>query len=157
MISGNRAILSHALGALGVAVGNPLSLGEDGLATLTFAGAQTMTVEAPAGSDHIYFHGPISRMPAMGADRLAREALARNLFKVATPGAWISLDERSDTLLLCCGVPAIAIAEGGLAALLVALFAEQDALRRAFEHSAFAVRDDVSSAEPPRDGVLMRL
>jgi hypothetical protein len=140
MTATNQIILGHALQALGAAVGNPLRLGEDGVATLAFAGTQELTVEAPAGSDRIFIHGRIGRLPAQGSDAAAREALARNLFKLPIAGAWIALDEGAGTLLLCCSVPAEAIAQGGLASLLLSMFTEQAQLTSAFAQSDFGMR-----------------
>src|SRR5262245_22377531 len=111
---------------LGAAAGTDLMPDANGVVSLTFDDDVTVSIEAPADSEFIYFHSPVKRL---GGDRAAElEAAMRvNLFDLSVSGAWLALDSTNDELVLCYSL----LGDG----------ADADRLANVLEALAAAVRD----------------
>jgi len=96
--------ISSWLAAAGAEGGHHLALGEDGHCTISFGEGLQCLVEVPAepASDIVFLYCPLAPLPADPGEQnaLLRQLLEWNMFGIATAGAHLSLDPRSETIVL---------------------------------------------------------
>jgi hypothetical protein len=96
--------ISSWLADAGAEGGHHLALGEDGHCTISFGEGLQCLVEVPGEpeSDIVFLYCPLVALPAdLGEQNaLLRQLLEWNMFGIATAGAHLSLDPRSETVVL---------------------------------------------------------
>lgn len=96
--------ISSWLAAAGAEGGHHLALGEDGHCTIFFGEGLQCLVEVPGEpeSDIVFLYCPLVALPADPVEQnaLLRQLLEWNMFGIATAGAHLSLDPRSETVVL---------------------------------------------------------
>ena len=100
----NQKTVSHWLALIGAEGRHELALGEDGHCTIFFAEGLECLVEMPADpeSHAVFVYCPIAPLPGDLEEQnaLLRQILEWNMFGIATAGAHLSLDPRSETIVL---------------------------------------------------------
>lgn len=100
----NQETVSQWLKAVGSEVGQELGLAEDGHCTIFFGEDSHCIVEVPGKSDAsvLFIYIPMLRLPDDQASQnaLLRAALELNLFGIGTGGGHVSLDSRSESIVL---------------------------------------------------------
>ena len=96
--------ISSWLAAAGAEGGHHLALGEDGHCTISFGEGLQCLVEVPGEpeSDIVFLYCPLVALPADPVEQnaLLKQLLEWNMFGIATAGAHLSLDPRSETVVL---------------------------------------------------------
>jgi hypothetical protein len=97
-----QTLISSWLGTVGSAVGVPLALDENGHCNIVFGNQLECMVEVPEDSTAVFIYAPLKRPPDETAARIAclEQALELNLFSLATGGATVSYDRRTDQIVL---------------------------------------------------------
>jgi Tir chaperone protein (CesT) family len=121
---------SNIFKELGAAVGADLMPDDNGVVSLTFDDDVTVSIEAPADSEFIYFHSPVKRLDGDRAEEL-EAAMRINLFELSVSGAWLALDSNNDELVLCYSLLGDVLDADKLANVLEALTAAVRELRAA--------------------------
>lgn len=156
-MSPTRDLVADALAGMGAVFGTQLSLGDDGLLTMTFADDIACTVEVPEDADFAYLHAPVARVPPAAREETLAGALARNLFTLGVPGGALALDRESDELVLCCTLPAEGLTPDSLGDVVLAMVEEVRELRVALADAptAAATADaDEAAYYPMRDMII---
>jgi hypothetical protein len=100
----NQKTVSEWLTIAGAEAGHKFYLGEDGQCTIFFAEGLECLVEMPADpeSHAVFVYCPIAPLPGDLEEQnaLLRQILEWNMFGIATAGAHLSLDPRSETIVL---------------------------------------------------------
>ena len=103
-MNAHQAIVSRWLTSIGNELGHTLSLGEDGHCILFCGDDLRCTVEVPDGeeTETVYVYMPMMRLPddESAQLKLAKGALEINMFGLATGGSNLSLDSRSQSIVL---------------------------------------------------------
>ncbi|MEN3386726.1 MAG: hypothetical protein V7608_6770 [Hyphomicrobiales bacterium] len=122
--------IEQVLSELGASIGADLKPDANGVVTLAIGDDVALSIEVPADSDFVYFHGSVKRLG--GSDRVAalEDAMERNLFGLSMSGAWLALDRSSGELLLCYSSLAAGVDADKLLGTLEALAATVRALRQ---------------------------
>ena len=96
--------VSHWLALIGAEGRHELALGEDGHCTIFFGEGLQCLVEMPGDpeSNIVFLYCPLVPLPAdfQEQNALLRQILEWNMFGIATAGAHLSLDPRSETIVL---------------------------------------------------------
>ncbi len=100
----NQETVSRWLNAVGSELGQDLGLSEDGHCTIFFSQDSHCIVEVPGEKDVsvVFVYIPMLRLPDNPAaqNSLLRAALEINLFGIGTGGGHVSLDSRSESIVL---------------------------------------------------------
>jgi len=100
----NQETVSQWLKAVGSDLGQELGLSEDGHCTIFFGQDSHCIVEVPGEKDVsvVFVYIPMLRLPDDPAaqNSLLRAALEINLFGIGTGGGHVSLDSRSESIVL---------------------------------------------------------
>lgn len=96
--------VSQWLALIGAEGRHELALGEDGHCTIFFGEGLQCLVEMPGDpeSNIVFLYCPLVPLPAdlQEQNALLRQILEWNMFGIATAGAHLSLDPRSETIVL---------------------------------------------------------
>lgn len=99
-----QKLVSEWLALVGADAGHALELGEDGHCTIFFGEGLECLVEVPETSDAnaVFIYCPLAPLPDGLEEQniLLKQILAWNMFGIATAGANLSLDPRTDTITL---------------------------------------------------------
>jgi hypothetical protein len=100
----NQKTVSEWLTIAGAEAGHKLALGEDGHCTIFFGEGLECLVEVPADpeSNAVFVYCPLAPLPGDLEEQnaLLRQILEWNMFGIATAGSHLSLDSRSQTIVL---------------------------------------------------------
>ncbi|MCY4329061.1 MAG: CesT family type III secretion system chaperone [Endozoicomonadaceae bacterium] len=101
--------VSQWLNAIGKMKNLPLALGDDGHCTLTYGSDLACIIEVPQESKAgaVFIYSPLYKLPRIKSDQtsLLKSALTLNMFGLQTSNCQISLDPRTDLLVLTLAVP----------------------------------------------------
>jgi hypothetical protein len=104
LMTPNQKIVSEWLAAVGAETGHELALGEDGHCTIFFADGLQCLVEVPENSETnaVFVYSPLAPLPVdpLEQNALLRQILEWNMFGIATAGSHLSLDPRSESVML---------------------------------------------------------
>jgi len=146
-------IVRDCLAELGAQSGLALDLDADGVCAIAFQGGTTCVVEAADDSGLMLLHAEVVR-PADGSRaRLLEEAMALNLYGLATEGATLALDRPSDAIVLWFARPAAGLDGDGFAALLASFIETVERLR---ERLASDPRPEADQIEVGREDLTAR-
>ncbi len=136
-----RTKIDEALAEIGKEFGLALALDGNDVVTLEFSDDISCAIEAPTGSERIFFHANVCVVPRSKRERTLAIAMKHNLFQQSLPGSWLALDGETDAIVLCATIPAAMVEPDLLADFLAAMVSEVKSAR-----AAVAATDDDAEA-----------
>jgi len=143
-------IIRDCLAELGAQSGLALDLDADGACAIAFQGGTTCVVEVADGTGLMLLHAEVVLLADENRAQLLEEAMALNLYGLATEGATLALDRPSDAIVLWFARPAAGLDGDGFAALL-ASFDGRAAARAAYLRSGAGTGPDRGRTQIPAD------
>lgn len=123
-----REIVRECLGKLGAQSGLALDL-DDGVCAIAFEGGTECVVEAVDDTGLLLLHAEVVEVLDGSRARLMEEAMALNLYGLATEGGTLALDRGSNAIILSFARPAAGLDGEGFAILLAGFIETVERLR----------------------------
>lgn len=152
-----REALESALFRLGSEAGTDLALNADGVVAIQLSDDVQCSIEMPEHSDHIHLHAPVMTLSPSDPRGVLEGAMARNLFGLAPPTAWLAWEAGTRTVLLCAGMSADGLSDERLRDLLIEFHAEVVECRRVLGDGAGRIPSAVEPAAAADDMIVLRL